>query len=246
MRLALISAASCALALASAGATEGFVASGGPAAAGCSGESRVGSHKLAYAAIVRKPLTAYRSPGKHAFAHFRLRNVNGVSTVFSIRTAVFDESCKPIWFRAQLPVRPNGVVGYVRANRVAVVSVRTRLRVDLSARRLTYLRDGRRVRRFRVSIGSPRTPTPVGHFYVNQEIRAADPTGPWGPSAIGISAFSPVLTDWVQGGPIAVHGTNRPDLIGRAVSTGCVRVRNDLERWLFARIPLGTPVDIRR
>src|SRR2546423_7621812 len=35
-----------------------------------------------------------------------------------------------------------------------------------------------------------------------------DPSGPYGPGAIGISAFSNVLTGWAQGGPVAIHGTN--------------------------------------
>jgi lipoprotein-anchoring transpeptidase ErfK/SrfK len=54
-----------------------------------------------------------------------------------------------------------------------------------------------------------------------------------------------VLTGWTQGGPIAIHGTNRPDLIGRAVSNGCIRVRNDVLRRIFAATPEGTPVEIQ-
>ena len=55
---------------------------------------------------------------------------------------------------------------------------------------------------------------------------AGNPIGGYGPGAVGISAFSPVLLNWPQGGPIAIHGTNAPDLIGFAVSHGCLRVRN--------------------
>jgi lipoprotein-anchoring transpeptidase ErfK/SrfK len=54
-----------------------------------------------------------------------------------------------------------------------------------------------------------------------------------------------VLTGWTQGGPIAIHGTNRPDLLGEAVSNGCVRVHNDQLRKLFARTLAGTPVTVR-
>jgi lipoprotein-anchoring transpeptidase ErfK/SrfK len=55
-----------------------------------------------------------------------------------------------------------------------------------------------------------------------------------------------VLTGWAQGGPIAIHGTNRPDLIGQAVSNGCVRVRNEIVRRIFAESLSGTPVVIQR
>ena len=47
----------------------------------------------------------------------------------------------------QLPVRPNGVTGFVRAGAVDVGKVRTRIRVDVSARRLTLFRNGRPVLR---------------------------------------------------------------------------------------------------
>jgi len=80
---------------------------------------------------------------------------------------------------------------------------------------------------------------------VNQRLVPADASGPFGPGAIGISAFSEVLTGWTQGGPIAIHGTNRPELLGRAVSNGCIRVRNDLLQRLFDRTRAGTPVTVR-
>jgi lipoprotein-anchoring transpeptidase ErfK/SrfK len=63
---------------------------------------------------------------------------------------------------------------------------------------------------------------------------------------VGISAFSPVLTGWTQGGPIAIHGTDEPWSIGRAVSNGCIRLPNAVLRKLFAQTPSGTPVLIRR
>ena len=74
----------------------------------------------------------------------------------------------------------------------------------------------------------------------------ADPTGPYGPAAVGISAFSPVLTGWPQGGPVAIHGTNEPWSIGHPVSNGCIRVRNPVLKRLFDAVPAGTPVLIRQ
>jgi lipoprotein-anchoring transpeptidase ErfK/SrfK len=142
----------------------------------------------------------------------------------------------------RLPRKPNGVMGWVRAKDVEVLPVRTRIVVDLSDRRVTLYRSGRRVLTTRAAIGSSATPTPTGSYYVNQRLVPTDPTGPFGPGAIGISAFSEVLTGWTQGGPIAIHGTNRPDLIGQAVSNGCIRVRNDVLRRLFAVAISGTPV----
>jgi lipoprotein-anchoring transpeptidase ErfK/SrfK len=151
--------------------------------------------------------------------------------------------CHAAWYRVQLPIKPNGRVGYVRAADVKLARVRTRITVDLSRRRLTYFRDGRVLMRIRVGIGSRATPTPVGRFYVNQIFRE-DPNGPYGPAAIGISAYSSVLTWWAGGGPVAIHGTNRPWTIGRAASNGCIHVPNAIVRRLFRMTPPGTPVDI--
>jgi len=98
----------------------------------------------------------------------------------------------------------------------------------------------------RAAIGAAATPTPLGRYYINQRLIPSDPGGPFGPGAIGISAFSPVLTGWTQGGPVAIHGTNEPWSIGRAVSNGCIRVPNAVDRKLFWQAPAGTPVIIRR
>src|SRR5205085_4183162 len=120
--------------------------------------------------------------------------------------------------------------------------VRTRLEIDLSQRRITLFRGGKAVLATTTAIGSPATPTPTGRYYVNQRLIPSDPSGPFGPGAIGISAFSNVLTGWAQGGPIAIHGTNEPWSIGRNVSNGCIRLPNATLKRLFDAIPAGTPV----
>jgi lipoprotein-anchoring transpeptidase ErfK/SrfK len=203
----------------------------------------LGSAKVAYAAAVRTHARAYRRPGAQPLASFARDNRYGVPTVFGVRAAVVRRNCRPAWYRVQLPIKPNGVVGYVRARDVRLSRVRTRIVVDVSAKRLTYFRDGKPVLRVRVGVGSPRTPTPLGRFYVNESFRE-DPSGPYGPAAIGISAYSNVLTWWADGGPIAIHGTNRPSTIGEAASNGCIHVPNAVARLLFRITPAGTPVVI--
>ena len=138
------------------------------------------------------------------------------------------------------------VTGWVAAARVTVGTVRTRIVVDLSRKQVTLYRDGREVLRATAAIGARATPTPTGRFYVNQRLIPADPNGPYGPGAVGISAFSDVLTGWTQGGPIAIHGTNAPWSIGKAVSNGCIRLPNETLRRVFSEALAGTPVLIRR
>lgn len=41
---------------------------------------------------------------------------------------------------------------------------------------------------------------------------------------------------------IRIHGTTDPRSIGRAVSNGCLRMRNEAVMALYEKIPIGTPV----
>ena len=205
----------------------------------------LGSPRLAYAAVVRSRATVSRRPGGPAFARFRRLNVNHVPTIFSIRGARVDARCNPRSYLVQIPKRPNGVTAWVPASQVGVATVTTRIVVDISARRVTLYDSGRKVLSTKAAVGAPATPTPTGRFYVNQRLIPTDKSGPFGPGAVGVSAFSNVLTGWVQGGPIAIHGTNAPWSIGKAVSNGCVRIPNRVLKKLFARALNGTPVLIR-
>jgi len=206
---------------------------------------RLTSPTRAYYGVVQRSATAYSTPGYRLLARFGRLNVNRVPTVFGVLGAVVRRDCLPAWFRVQLPLRPNGVTGFVRAEDVTLESVETRIVVDLSDRQVTVYSGGREVLRTRATIGSPQTPTPTGRYYVNQRLRTIDASGPFGPGGIGISAFSPILTSWAQGGPVAIHGTNEPWLIGQASSNGCIRVENSVLRRMWSRAREGTPVIIR-
>jgi hypothetical protein len=48
----------------------------------------------------------------------------------------------------------------------------------------------------------------------------------------------------VLGDGYALHGTNKPETIGQAVSHGCVRLRNEDIEKLYDMVPVGTPVYI--
>ena len=204
-----------------------------------------GSDALAYGAAARRALRIYDRPGGRPGERFAKVNLNGVPTVFGVVARRVEEDCEPSWYQVRLPRRPNSRLGWVRAADVTVAEIETRLLVDLSERRVTLFRSGERVLSTRAAVGSTSTPTPTGTFHVDQRLYSGDPGGPFGPSAVGIAAYSEVLTGWAQGGPIAIHGTNRPDLIGQAVSNGCIRVRNEVVRRIFAETRSGTPVVIQ-
>jgi hypothetical protein len=197
------------------------------------------------AAIVTSPVTAFRAPARGRIEHFGLLNLNDYPTVFGVLAERVDARCRATWLHVELPIRPNGAVGWVRADHVRRVPVQTRIVVDLTEKSVSFYRHGRLELRSPAAIGSSATPTPVGRYYVNQRLIPSDTGGPFGPGAIGISAFSPVLTGWAQGGPVAIHGTNEPWSIGHAVSNGCIRLPNATLRRVFRQAFAGTPVIIR-
>jgi hypothetical protein len=216
-------------------------------ATGCTPGSvkKLATPSSSYAVDARGLVRVYRKPGGRPFARFGVLNGNGVRTVFAGLEAVLGARCRAAWYRVLVPLKPNETTGYVRARSVNLRLVRSRIVIDLSARKLAVYKHGRLVFRTTTAIGSPATPTPLGRFYINQRFREADPNGPYGWAAIGISAFSEVLTGWPQGGPVAIHGTNRPSLLGMQVSNGCIRVSNGAIQRIWRLTPTGTPVLIR-
>lgn len=148
------------------------------------------------------------------------------------------------WVEALLPVRPNGTTAFLRTADLDIVGTDFRILVERERFRLTLFEDDRVVMRRHVGIGTGRTPTPVGKFYLTSLVEPPTNNTVYGTYAYGLSAFSEALTDWEAGGVIGLHGTNDPTSVGREVSAGCIRMRNkDIER-LVPMLPLGTPIEI--
>jgi lipoprotein-anchoring transpeptidase ErfK/SrfK len=148
------------------------------------------------------------------------------------------------WYRLSLPGRPNGQRGWVRSDAVDVSPVTNRIVVKLGTRRIEVhrIRDGKVLLRGIVAVGRPGAETPLGRNYYVQS--AFVPTDPFfGTFALETSAASR-LTEWPDHGIVGIHGTNQPQLLGQAVSHGCIRVDNTVATRLRALAPLGTPVNI--
>lgn len=150
------------------------------------------------------------------------------------------------WAEVILPGRPNGRTGWIKAEERHFYVVGGSIVIDLSERTLVYLVDGEEVLRTPVAIGTDRNPTPPGHYFVTDSIRVPGNAGPFGPYALALSARSDTISEFNGGdGIIGIHGTNRPNLIGQAVSLGCIRLPNGLMTRLWELVPIGTPVEIR-
>lgn len=149
------------------------------------------------------------------------------------------------WFKVEIPVRPNGTPGYVAASEVTVSNTDYRLDLRLGTRTLTLYQGTTAVLSTPVVIGKPETHTPTGRFYITDKVEQTDPSGAYGPIALPTNAYSEQIDEFDNGVPvIALHGTNRPELVGQAVSNGCVRIPNEQIVKIASLIPAGTPIDI--
>jgi lipoprotein-anchoring transpeptidase ErfK/SrfK len=153
----------------------------------------------------------------------------------------------PGWLQVQISRRPNETTSWIHASDVQVRGVDNRIVVEREARQLTVYRGFTDEKLFQapVATGVPRTPTPLGNFFVDIVVQVSHPSGAYGPYELSVAGFSDVLQSFGGGpGQIAIHGTNHPELIGEFASNGCVRMNNDDVTALADLAPVGTPVAI--
>ena len=146
-----------------------------------------------------------------------------------------------VWVQLRLQLRPNGTLGWVRASQLQLSTMHYKIIVHRGLRKIDLYRDGALVYDAAVAIGAPGRETPLGNYYVTARFIPDDPF--LGSFAVETSAYSK-LTEWPGGGLVGIHGTSAPQLIGQAVSHGCVRVLNSTALQLRKYAPLGTPISI--
>ena len=153
------------------------------------------------------------------------------------------------WLRIRLATRPNTAAGWIRADHARLRATAWRIEIDLGRREIRLLRQGDVIRRARVVVGAPGTPTPRGRFAVAEEV-AQPPGGFLGTWALHLTAHSEVLEDYGGGpGRVAIHGRDGAsflDPVGTARSHGCIRADNAVVERIVAAVRPGTPVTIHR
>jgi lipoprotein-anchoring transpeptidase ErfK/SrfK len=141
--------------------------------------------------------------------------------------------------------------GVAQAKSVQGLEVnRTQAVVDLSDRRVYVYRYDEVIASYPIAIGKKGWETPTGEFQVihkqlhpiwkhpiTGQVFEAGTDSPLGDRWIGF---------WSDGrNEIGFHGTPNTDLIGAAVSHGCLRMRNSDVRMLYEQLSLGTSVLVR-
>lgn len=137
----------------------------------------------------------------------------------------------------------------IPGRRIAPRPLKDGLVLNLPERGIHFFRDGQWQGFYPVAIGMPGWCSPVGQFSVAQ--KTVDPT--WMPPAwagvagpVGPGPANPLGDRWMGlgYGGYGIHGTNRPDSIGGALSHGCIRMYPEMVRQLFDQVKTGWPVRI--
>ena len=171
---------------------------------------------------------------------------SGAIASFLVKTPAV-ESSAGLFHEVYLPVRPNFSKGFVRDEDVTIFHTDKSVEISLGNRTLSILDEGEQVASYSVAIGTDENPTPTGLFFIKELLTPIQQNGSYGALAYSLSGHSESIldSDEFPDGVVGVHGTNKPELIGQAVSHGCVRMDNGSILDLQAReIPLGTPVQI--
>jgi hypothetical protein len=188
------------------------------------------------------PVLTRPSAGAPAVARLHWQTEDGRPEVYVALRSRYDAQGRP-WVLIRVPMRPNGVTGWVpRAALGALHVVTTRLVIDTRDLRATLTRAGRTIWTSVIGVGAPSTPTPVGRFYIRELLYVGHVDPFYGPWAFGTSAYSAKLTDWPGGGVVGIHGTDQPALLPGRPSHGCIRLPNAAVSSLARLMPIGTPV----
>ncbi|MGH3261705.1 MAG: L,D-transpeptidase, partial [Trebonia sp.] len=191
------------------------------------------------------PIRAWPSPHGRRVARLQRYTQDGFPEVYLLLDSHADRHERQ-WVRLRIPGRPNGRVGWVRRSALGRFHLTDRLLiVNRHRETMTLEIRGRRVWSAPVGIGALGTPTPAGHFWINEEFTLTNHRSGYWPYAFGTTDYS-TLTDWPGGGVVGIHGPyyDAAGIPGR-ISHGCIRLRDKDDAWLAHHIAIGDPLLIR-
>lgn len=150
--------------------------------------------------------------------------------------------------------RPDGVPrAPVAYQSVPTARASTSLVLRLRERRLDLMKADGSVESFPIAVGRVGLETPTGRFHVEEmsehpDFQKVDPNDPSRVlERVPPGPANPLGERWIgfahgEGWSVGIHGTPHPELLGRAVSAGCIRMRNADVIRIYDQVELGTSV----
>ena len=195
------------------------------------------------ATATQSQIDVHSSPGGPTV--LTLNNPLAEGTPLTLLVTPVDAQLGGSWIQVFLPTKPNGSTGWVPVSEVRIQGDPYKLVLSVAQRQLSVYEFGRQQDSYRIAVGAPDTPTPLGTYYLTELLKPSNPDV-YGDYAYGLSGHSPTLQSFDgYDAEIGLHGTGDPTSIGQSVSHGCIRLYNSDIDKLAPMLPLGTPVDIQ-
>jgi L,D-transpeptidase ErfK/SrfK len=127
----------------------------------------------------------------------------------------------------------------------------SRIVVNLSERQVQLYRGNQLLDSYAIAVAKAGWETPTGTFKVLDMEQNPTWVHPITGIAVPPGSDNPLGAAWIGfwsngEGEIGFHGTNQEELIGEAVSHGCLRMRNEDVRALYTQVAKGTPVIVEQ
>ncbi|WP_088890144.1 L,D-transpeptidase [Leptolyngbya ohadii] len=151
------------------------------------------------------------------------------------------------------PVNP-GRMGLAAALQSALnpdpIAAQTRLVVQLDLRQVTVYQQDQPIVSYPIAVGREGWETPSGSFRIISMQKDPIWRHPFTGELIFPGVDNPLGSRWIGFWTdgvhqIGFHGTNQEDLIGQAVSHGCIRMRDDDVQSLYSQVAVGTIVEVQ-
>ncbi|MGD1949998.1 MAG: L,D-transpeptidase [Leptolyngbyaceae cyanobacterium] len=123
--------------------------------------------------------------------------------------------------------------------------------VQLDERKVEVHRKGEIIKEYLIAIGQADWETPEGSFSIIQKVEYPSWQHPITGEIVPVGKDNPLGSRWIgflssSDGEIGFHGTNEANLIGEAISHGCVRMLNEDIEDLYTYVEIGTTVTVKR
>ncbi|MDB9526229.1 L,D-transpeptidase [Oscillatoria sp. CS-180] len=143
--------------------------------------------------------------------------------------------------RIEMVLKQSPVAGIVR---------QTKIVIRLRSRKLELFEADKLIKTYDIAVGQDDWETPIGYFTALDLQKDPLWQHPITGEAVETGPDNPLGTRWIgfayeDGFPIGIHGTNQEELVGQAVSHGCVRMRDHEIQEVFAEVAIGTPIVVR-
>lgn len=148
------------------------------------------------------------------------------------------------------PTRVSQLTSVLKQSPLAGMARRSRLVIRLEPKQLEYYEGDELIKQYDIAVGQADWETPVGHFAVLDLRENPLWKHPITGEAIATGPDNPLGSRWIGFAyedeyHIGIHGTNQEELVGQAVSHGCVRMRDGEIQELFQKLAIGTPITVR-